>query len=164
MASGAARAATAAADPPEDPPGTRSGSQGFFAGKYAEFSFEQPIPNSSQFVLPIGTAPAPVSRATQVAWSGATKPARIFEPAVDGSEATLMLSFTASGTPASGSFSPARLRRSTSSAARRAPSSSRWRNVPRRSALFFARESDTSATSRAETDPDGTDRANSVAG
>ena len=32
LAAGARRAATAAAEPPEDPPGTRVSSQGFFTG------------------------------------------------------------------------------------------------------------------------------------
>ncbi len=32
VAAGTRRAATAAADPPEDPPGTRAVSQGFFTG------------------------------------------------------------------------------------------------------------------------------------
>ena len=57
-ASGARPAATAAADPPLDPPGVRSSAQGFLAGPNAEFSFEEPIANSSQLVLPTITAPA----------------------------------------------------------------------------------------------------------
>src|SRR5437868_7016005 len=84
IASGTASAPTAAADPPDEPPGTRSGSHGLRAILYPEFSFDEPIPNSSQFVLPTTTAPARTSRSTQVAPSGATNPARIFEPAVDG--------------------------------------------------------------------------------
>ncbi len=67
MESGTARAATAAAEPPEEPPGTRAGFQGFRTGPYAEFSFEEPMPNASQFVLPTTTAPASTSRATHVA-------------------------------------------------------------------------------------------------
>ena len=50
-------AATAAALPPLEPPGTRSRSQGLWTGPYAEFSFDDPIANSSQFVLPINTLP-----------------------------------------------------------------------------------------------------------
>ena len=60
-------AATAAAEPPEDPPGTRSGAAGFFTGKYAEFSFDDPIANSSQFALPTINAPACSMRSTAVA-------------------------------------------------------------------------------------------------
>src|ERR1700723_485836 len=51
-------AATAAAEPPLDPPGTRSKATGFRTGPYAEFSLELPMANSSQFVLPRITAPA----------------------------------------------------------------------------------------------------------
>ena len=59
-------AATAAALPPLDPPGTVSRSHGLCTGPYAEFSFEEPIANSSQFVLPIRTEPAPDSRVQAV--------------------------------------------------------------------------------------------------
>src|SRR5262245_42750492 len=66
-ASGTSPAATAAADPPLDPPGTRSSAQGLCAGPNAEFSFDDPIANSSQLVLPTMTAPAASRRATTVA-------------------------------------------------------------------------------------------------
>ena len=56
--SGAMPAATATAEPPLDPPGIRSVAQGLRAGPNAEFSFDEPIANSSQFVLPTMTAPA----------------------------------------------------------------------------------------------------------
>src|SRR5919107_2555858 len=45
-------AATAAADPPEEPPGTRPRSQGLRLGPQAEFSVDEPIANSSQLALP----------------------------------------------------------------------------------------------------------------
>ena len=48
--------ATAAAEPPLEPPGTRSGATGLRTGPNAEFSVEEPIANSSQFVLPMITA------------------------------------------------------------------------------------------------------------
>ena len=48
----ASPAATAAAEPPLEPPGTASRSHGLCTGPNAEFSFEEPIANSSQFVLP----------------------------------------------------------------------------------------------------------------
>ena len=47
--------ATAAADPPDDPPGTVSRFHGLRTGPNAEFSFEEPIANSSQFVFPTRT-------------------------------------------------------------------------------------------------------------
>jgi hypothetical protein len=63
-------AATAAALPPLDPPGTRSSARGFSTGPYAEFSFDEPMANSSQFSLPSSTAPAASSRLTAVASYG----------------------------------------------------------------------------------------------
>src|SRR5580693_5160381 len=63
-------AATAAADPPLDPPGTRSSATGLRTGPYAEFSFELPMANSSQLVLPKITAPAASNRSTAVALKG----------------------------------------------------------------------------------------------
>src|SRR5580693_126407 len=60
-------AATAAAEPPLEPPGTRSRATGFRTGPYAEFSLELPMANSSQLVLPRITAPAFSKRATAVA-------------------------------------------------------------------------------------------------
>ena len=55
-------AATAAAEPPDEPPGTRSGASGLRVGPYALFSVDEPIANSSMFVLPTMTAPASRSR------------------------------------------------------------------------------------------------------
>ncbi len=66
-AQGARRPATAAAEPPEEPPGTRPWSQGLRTGPYAEFSFDEPIANSSMFVLPRTRAPASERRCTAVA-------------------------------------------------------------------------------------------------
>src|SRR5881409_1333131 len=51
-ASGAMKAATAAAEPPPEPPGMRSRSHGLRVGPYAECSVEDPIANSSMLVLP----------------------------------------------------------------------------------------------------------------
>jgi hypothetical protein len=64
---GAKPAATAAALPPLEPPGTRVRSCGFRVGPNAEFSVEDPIANSSRFVLPIAMAPARARRETTVA-------------------------------------------------------------------------------------------------
>ena len=58
--------ATAAALPPLEPPGTRRRSHGLYTGPNAEFSFDEPIANSSQLVLPASTAPAPDRRAHAV--------------------------------------------------------------------------------------------------
>ena len=67
---GVSRAATAAAEPPLVPPGMRSSAHGFRTGPNAEFSFDDPIANSSQLVLPTMTAPAVSSRVTTVASYG----------------------------------------------------------------------------------------------
>ncbi len=66
-ASGTMRAATAAAEPPLEPPGVRSSAHGFLVILNAEFSVDEPIANSSQFVFPTGTAPARSNRSTTVA-------------------------------------------------------------------------------------------------
>jgi hypothetical protein len=82
VAPGQRRAATAAADPPEDPPGTRKpfgvrpslfacssrslacapsqlgGSQGDTTGPKAEVSLDEPMANSSLLILPSMTAPS----------------------------------------------------------------------------------------------------------
>jgi hypothetical protein len=59
--------ATAAAEPPLEPPGTRSSARGLRTGPNAEFSVEEPMANSSQLVLPMMIPPAASSRAIAVA-------------------------------------------------------------------------------------------------
>src|SRR6476660_5634677 len=93
-ASGVTPAATAAADPPDDPPGTRDGSRGFRVGPHALCSVDEPIANSSMFVLPTMTAPASRSRVIAVASYGLTYPSSTREPQVVGSPSVAMLSFT----------------------------------------------------------------------
>ncbi len=61
------RAATAAALPPELPPGVRARSHGLWQGLKALFSFDEPMANSSMLSLPRITAPAASSRSTTVA-------------------------------------------------------------------------------------------------
>src|SRR6516165_4818868 len=98
-ARGTAPAATAAADPPLDPPGMRSSAHGLRTGPNAEFSFDDPIANSSQFVLPTMTAPADSSRETTVASYGGTYCSSMRDEAVVRTPRVQMLSFTAIGTP-----------------------------------------------------------------
>ena len=69
-AHGASPAATAAALPPDEPPGTRVRSHGFSAAPNAEFSLEEPIANSSWLAFASNVAPASVSRSTAVAVYG----------------------------------------------------------------------------------------------
>ena len=62
VAAGAMRAATATADPPDEPPGTQARFQALRTGPKYEVSFDEPIANSSMFVLPSVTEPAMPSR------------------------------------------------------------------------------------------------------
>ena len=120
---GAKSAATAAADPPDEPPGTRVVSSGFFVGPKAEFSVLEPIANSSRLVLPTKIAPASRSRVTTVASYGGRQSARIFDEHVVGIPCVHMLSLSATGTPASGPGSrPAEIISSISTARARASS------------------------------------------
>src|SRR5919202_4207259 len=81
IAHGALPAATAAAEPPDEPPGTRERSHGLSVGPYAEFSVEEPIANSSWLVLPSSGAPASISRSTAVAVYGGREPSGMRRPA-----------------------------------------------------------------------------------
>src|SRR5690606_15062968 len=117
-ATGTRPAATAAADPPDDPPGTRVRSWGLRVGPNAEFSVDEPMANSSRLVLPTTTAPAARSRRTTVASNGERYPSRMREPQVVGNSTVQRLSLTATGTPASGpGSSPRRIASSTAAAA-----------------------------------------------
>src|SRR5689334_21548873 len=98
-ASGASKAATAAAEPRHDPPGLRSRSHGLRVGPYAECSVEEPMANSSMLVLPRIGRPAALRRPTTVAPYGRIQPSRIFDPHVVGSPDVVSTSFTAIGTP-----------------------------------------------------------------
>src|SRR5215467_4637021 len=128
--SGAWCAATAAAEPPEDPPGTRLRYQGLCDGPNAEFSVDDPIANSSILVLPRITTPAARSRRVIVASYGGCQPARILEPQVVGMSMVVKTSLSASGTPASGpSGSPAARLVSTERAAASADSAATCRKA-----------------------------------
>src|SRR5947199_8487457 len=98
--------ATAAALPPLEPPGTRVTSCGLRVGPKAEFSVDEPMANSSRFVLPTTIAPASCSRETMVASYGGRQCSRIREEHVVGTPRVHMLSFKATATPASGPGSP----------------------------------------------------------
>src|SRR5437764_1291177 len=95
-------AASAAADPPELPPGTREVSHGLRVTLNALFSVELPIANSSRFVFPMKTAPAASSNFTTVASYGERKFSSIREEHVVRPKDVQRLSFSAMGTPASG--------------------------------------------------------------
>jgi len=101
------------------------GVDGLRVGPKAEFSVDEPIANSSRFVLPIGTPPAATTRSTTVAEYGGRHRSRIFDEHVVGIPRVHMLSLSATGTPASGpGSSPRPTDASTASAAARASSAS----------------------------------------
>src|SRR6185436_1579923 len=102
VAMGATRAATAAAEPPDDPPGTSFRSQGFFTGPYQLVSFDEPMANSSMFVLPSVTMPAAFSFSTTVASYGDTKLSSIREPQLVRTPCVQKMSLWASGSPVRG--------------------------------------------------------------
>src|SRR5512141_2072981 len=91
------RAATAAAEPPLDPPATRVVSHGLRTGPNAEFSVDDPIANSSRFVLPAIAAPATRNFAMAVASNGETNLRRIADAHVVGMSVVTMLSLIAMG-------------------------------------------------------------------
>src|SRR5436305_4618826 len=98
-AAGTMRAATAAAEPPEEPPATREGSHGLRVGPNAECSVDEPMANSSRFVLPTIDAPPARRRATAVASNGETKFVRMRDAHVVGMSVVTMLSLIAMGWP-----------------------------------------------------------------
>src|SRR5438067_7729231 len=107
VASGVSPAATAAAEPPLEPPGTRARSHGLRVVWKPLFSVELPIANSSRFVFPTSTAPASRRRLQAVASYGGRQLPRIFDPHVVRMSRVQKLSLSAIGTPASGgSVSP----------------------------------------------------------
>src|SRR5688572_11934731 len=124
VAAGAKRAATAAAEPPELPPGTASASQGLRTGPYHEVSLDEPMANSSMFVLPSVTAPASFRRPTTCASYGATKFESILEPQEETQPLVQKMSLCAMGTPVSGPARPAARALSASRACARVSSSS----------------------------------------
>ncbi len=133
-------AATAAADPPDDPPGTRLLSRGLCTGRYAEFSVDDPMANSSQLSLPRTTAPAVSRRATDVQSYGGIKFSRIFEPAVVRTPDVTITSLIAIGTPASsGKGFPAAASASIRPACARARSSQSVKNAPISGSSFLIR-------------------------
>ena len=95
-------AATAAAEPPDDPPGTFSKSHGFFVTPYAEVSVVLPMANSSMFVFPKNTTPSLIRFSTACAEYVGTKFSKILELHVVVYPFVQILSLIAIGTPANG--------------------------------------------------------------
>src|SRR4051812_14290530 len=99
VATGAMRAATAAAEPPEDPPGTALLRHGFLTGPKWDDSLDEPIANSSMFVLPSRTAPALRNCDTTCASYGAVKLASMRDPQVVNRPSVQKMSLCAIGMP-----------------------------------------------------------------
>ena len=112
----ASPAATAAAAPPLEPPGTRLLPQGLMTAPNAEFSFDEPMANSSRLPLPRMIAPAFLSRETTVASNGGTYPSKILEAAVVRTPSVDMLSLIRNGMPVMAEAWPARIISSAASA------------------------------------------------
>ena len=91
------RAAMAAAEPPEEPPGMHSRFQGLRVTPKALPSQDEPMANSSWFSLPSSTAPRSCSFSQEVASYGGMKSARIFEAQVVLTPLVRKISFSASG-------------------------------------------------------------------
>ena len=123
VAPGTIRAAIAAEDPPDDPPGA-SGAlppslrrQGEITFPNALVSFDEPIANWSMLSLPSMPAPAPQSRAETVDSYSGLKPSRMWLAAVVCTPFVQKRSFMPIGTPESGLSVPSLRSRSARSAA-----------------------------------------------
>src|ERR1700732_229589 len=97
-------AATADAEPPDEPPGTKvvlapSRRHGLTTGPKHEVSFEEPIANSSLLSLPSSTAPSRQSCEVMVDSYGGTKSSRILEHAVVRTSLVANRSLIPSGIP-----------------------------------------------------------------
>ncbi len=115
-ATGTMPAATAAAEPPDEPPGVRPASQGLCVGPNIRASVVGRIAYSGSVVLPTMTQPASRRRRVML-WSyGATKSAISEQPCVIRSPRTARLSLIATGTPANGRASPGPISRAAASA------------------------------------------------
>jgi hypothetical protein len=120
--SGTYPAASAAAEPPEEPPGVRSRSQGLFVVPYMTLKLCQSAMAVARFVFPRITAPAPFKRATAIASSAGRQSRPIGSPQVVGRPPTLKDSLTVIGIPSNGRRSPRANAASASAAEARARS------------------------------------------
>src|SRR5215475_10168920 len=120
-------AATAAAEPPEEPPGTSLASlprrrHGEATGPKHDVSLDEPIANSSLLSLPRSTAPSRQRLAVTVDSYGGLKPSRICEHAVVRTPSVQNRSLMPSGRPSSEPPSPFASRASEACAISRARS------------------------------------------
>src|SRR5437588_8843771 len=94
--------ATAAADPPDDPPGVRSGFHGLRVVPCRNDRVQFTDPNSGDVVRPTKTAPAARRRAVSVQSRSAMSCSNTFDACVFGQPCTCASSLTPIGTPAHG--------------------------------------------------------------
>src|SRR6516165_12813739 len=94
--------ATAAAVPPEDPPGVRSGFQGFRVVPCSTVDVQLMPPNSGAVVCAARIAPVARRRVTDVSSCTATRSLKITDASVYGQPSTFSSSFTPKGTPPKG--------------------------------------------------------------
>ncbi|MGX1494045.1 hypothetical protein RKD41_006304 [Streptomyces tendae] len=160
-AAGTRPAATAAAEPPDEPPGVCSGSHGLRVAPKAGPSVNGHCPSSQVLVLPTITAPAARSRRT-ASPSSATGGNSPRQPNAVGSPATSMSSFTATGTPSSGSRSPDASRSSAARASARAASARTTRNALRDPCVASIRASASATRACEVTSPSASARADST--
>ena len=118
-------AATAAAAPPDDPPGARVTSQGLFVTPYTGLKLCQSASCCATLVLPNTTAPANFRRDTAMLSACTGMPSVPGMPQVVGSPSMLKHSFTVIGSPSSAPCSPRARALSAANAASRARAKSR---------------------------------------
>ncbi len=142
IAAGTCRAATAAADPDDDPPGVCAADHGLRVGAGSLKA------NCVVWVFPTMTAPAARSRATAGASAPGVRCANDGAPARVGSPATSMMSLIPTGTPWSAPTGrPAATSPSRSRACARAPSASTATQARSRSSVAAMRARQASTTS-----------------
>src|SRR5690349_9717598 len=157
-AAGATRAATAAPEPPDEPPGVRERSQGFLHAPVSAVSVTGRRPSSEVVVVATTTRPAarrrrPVSESSRATW-----PSSMRLPQVSGRPARLVeRSFPGNGTPVNGP------RGSGPAAAARAAPSRRWAMAPSGTPRTATRCSAASTSSPGETSREATSAASAVA-
>ena len=133
--------ATAAALPPDEPPGVRSVRQGLRVVPCRTVRVRFTPPNSLAVVCPARTTPASsTSRVTMVAVCSATRSASTAQPSLYGQPATRSSSFTPIGTPPKG------LVTSAADAAASAASRGRWQKAFSSLASMAAKLASSSST------------------
>jgi hypothetical protein len=139
---------TAAAEPPEEPPGVRSGFQGLRVVPCKYERVQLTAPNSGAVVRPTKMAPAARRRATSVQSCTARSCSNTLDACVSGQPFTCASSLTPIGTPAHGPGSPPCATSASITAARaRAASTSLWQNALSSGSNFSTRARNASSTS-----------------